>query len=349
VNNSRPLIAGSVTDVDGVLVGHHQRTGRGWRTGTTVILFPQGATCGVDVRGGGPGTRETDLLRPENLVEQVHGICLSGGSAYGLAAADGVMRFLEEQGVGFPVGPEPEQIVPIVPAAVIFDLGRGGRFANRPTADFGYAAASKAKPRHPAIGSVGAGTGARAGGLQGGVGSASCTLANGVTVSAIAVVNAVGSVINPRTALPWDVAGFKLAKPNRDERNQLALLTRPDTTQPAPLNTTIGVVVTDAALTKAECYKVASVAHDGLARSIRPAHTLFDGDTIFAAATGSRHLSEDATSTFHSRSSRAAQLSELAEAGAECFAAACVGAILSAESRDSSIAFRDVCPSAFGR
>jgi len=146
-----------LTDVPGILVGHRQRIGRGWQTGTTVVLAPAGAVAGVDVRGGGPGTHETDLLRPENLVQQVHGICLTGGSAYGLSAASGVMTFLEERSIGFPVGPEGVDVVPIVPAAVIYDLGRGGAFRNRPDADFGYRAARAARARPSGMGTIGAG------------------------------------------------------------------------------------------------------------------------------------------------------------------------------------------------
>ncbi|TFH21182.1 MAG: peptidase S58 family protein, partial [Acidimicrobiales bacterium] len=161
---------GSITDVPGIRVGHHQRSGRGWQTGTTVVFAPDGATPGVSVRGGGPGTRETDALRPENLVEQIHAICLTGGSAYGLAAADGVVGWLEEQGLGFPVGSplDPVGVVPVVPAAVVFDLGRGGNFSNRPNADFGRRAVTNARRAQRSWGSVGAGTGAKAGGLQGG-------------------------------------------------------------------------------------------------------------------------------------------------------------------------------------
>ena len=342
--NDRP--GGSLTDVPGVLVGHYQRRGRGWRTGTTVILTPGGATCGVDVRGGGPGTRETDLLRPENLVTQVHGVCLTGGSAYGLGAADGVMRWLESQGIGYPVGTEAYEIVPIVPAVVIFDLGRGGSFANRPDHTFGFNAAHRARRSRFATGAVGAATGAIAGGLQGGLGTASQRLSSGVTVAAIAVVNSVGTVINPRTALPWELAGVQLRKPNRDDRRRLSDLAKP---VHEPLNTTIGVVATTATLSKAECSKVAAVVHDGLSRAIRPAHTLFDGDTIFALATGQADLIETAAEEgFTSRSSRAAQLSEIAEAGAACFARACTQAIVFAQSsKDGLPAYRDLCPSAF--
>ena len=172
------LPVGSITDVAGIQVGHHQRIGRGWQTGTTVVHAPGGATPGVSVRGGGPGTRETDALRPENLVQTIHAICLTGGSAFGLAAADGVVAWLEERSLGFPVGDpdDPEGVVPVVPAAVIFDLGRAGRFDRRPTADFGRRAIAASRVRQRSWGAVGAGAGARAGGLQGGVGTASTTI-----------------------------------------------------------------------------------------------------------------------------------------------------------------------------
>ena len=195
----------SLTDVDGIRVGHAQRVGDGWLTGTTVVLAPpHGAVGGVDVRGGGPGTRETDLLDPRNLVERVHAVVLSGGSAFGLAAADGVMGRLARDGVGFPMG-GPGDVVPIVPGAVIFDLGRGGVFANRPGPAMGesaYDAATAAAPApgSPGQGCVGAGTGAVAGGLKGGVGTASAVLSDGSTIAALVVVNALGSSVDPA---PW--------------------------------------------------------------------------------------------------------------------------------------------------
>jgi L-aminopeptidase/D-esterase-like protein len=331
---------GCLTDVPGVLVGHHQRIGRGWQTGTTVVLAPEGAVAGVDVRGGGPGTHETDLLRPENLVQQVHGICLTGGSAYGLAAAGGVMALLEERHVGFPVGPNAEFVVPIVPAAVIYDLGRGGHFANRPDAEFGVRAARAARGRAVATGTVGAGTGARAGGLQGGVGTASTTLAGGVVVGALAVVNSAGHVIDGRSGVPWESAGFVLRRPAAAERD--ALRTHVRQARP-PLNTTIGVVATSAPLTKAECTKFAGVAHDGLARAIRPAHSMFDGDTVFALATGTAEPTP--AETPHAK---AALLDMIFEAGADCFAAASTRAVVDARSvRGGAPSYFDLCPSAF--
>ena len=349
---AQPTTYGSLTDVPGVLVGHYHRNGRGWRTGATVAIFPSGATCGVDVRGGGPGTRETDLLRPENLVQEVHGICLSGGSAFGLASADGVMHWLEQRHIGYSVGTDAHQIVPIVPAAVIFDLGRGGSFGHRPTAEFGYTAAARARRRPPKVGAVGAGIGTISAGLQGGVGTASRVLASGVVVAALAVVNSVGAVLNLKSGMPWDPDGFALRRPVRTERLALGQILSPPTDSPqngAPstLNTTVGIVATSAVLTKAECLKIAGVAHDGLARAIRPAHTLFDGDTIFAVALGPHRLHAAGDSGLHERASRAAQLSEIAEVGAQCFATACTAAILAAESVGGPPTYRDICPSAF--
>jgi L-aminopeptidase/D-esterase-like protein len=337
---------GSVLDVDGIGVGHHRRVGRGWQTGTSVIVCRSGAVPGVDVRGGGPGTRETDALRPENLVQRVHAVCLTGGSAYGLAAADGVMAELEADGLGFPIG---TGVVPVVPTAVIFDLGRGGRFANRPDADFGRRAARAALAgRTPsAWGSVGAGTGARSGGLQGGVGTASRRVAlpgelfddgigTEVTVAAIAVVNSNGSAIDPSTGLPWEPSGLRLRRPSAAERRaarEAATLGR----APA-LNTTIGVIVTDAALDKAEASKVASVAHDGMARAIRPAHSMTDGDTVFTLATGTRRLP--------SHPHRIGALNPLLGAAAHVFAAACTHAVVAATPVGDVPSWSSLCPSA---
>ena len=232
---------GSITDVAGVRVGHHQRSGRGWQTGTTVVFVPDGATPGVSVRGGGPGTRETDALRPENLVRTIHAVCLTGGSAFGLAAADGVVGWLEEQGSGSRSVPADRRlvgVVPVVPAAVIFDLGRGGDFENRPDAGFGRRAVARARRTQRSWGSVGAGTGARAGGLQGGVGTAGTivTIAGDiigtpgidaqVSVGAIAVVNANGSPIDPSSGLPWTTlrsgTGLDLRRPSAGDRRSAA-------------------------------------------------------------------------------------------------------------------------------
>ncbi|QQS24693.1 MAG: P1 family peptidase [Actinomycetota bacterium] len=340
---------GYLTDVPGVSVGHHQRCGRGWRTGTTVVLTPDGATGGVDVRGGGPGTRETDLLRPENLVQHVDGICLSGGSAYGLAAADGVVAHLATAGIGFSVGPDPAWVVPIVPAAVIFDLGRGGRFDARPDATFGLRAARRASRGPERVGAVGAGTGAVAGKLQGGVGSASATLADGTVVAALAVVNAAGAVIDPDSGLPWAAGGLGLRRPTRAERRELSdHLAAAGQAAAAQLNTTIGVVATSARLTKAECTKVAAVAHDGLARAIRPAHSLHDGDTVFALATGHGELTvPDTEAVYRSGKGRPALVDEVLAAGADVFERACALAVVTARRLPGGPpAYADLCPSA---
>jgi L-aminopeptidase/D-esterase-like protein len=306
--------------------------------------------AGVDVRGGAPGTRETDLLRPENLIERVHAICLSGGSAYGLAAADGVMHGLAERGIGFTVGDAPGWVVPIVPAAVIFDLGRGGRFDLRPDAEFGRRALEAATARAERSGAVGAGTGALAGGLQGGVGSSSVVSPTGVTVAALAVVNAAGSVVDPDTGLPWMLSTQRGPRLPADERRAVRafLVDRARRSTP-PANTTIGVVATDADLTKAECARLAGAAQDGLARVVRPAHSMHDGDTVFAIATSMRHAApiEAAPSpSFRASTSRAAHLNVLLALAADVFAAACTRALLTAQShRGGPPAVSDLAPS----
>jgi L-aminopeptidase/D-esterase-like protein len=281
--------ARGLTAVQGIKVGHHTLTGR--PTGCTVVLAPSGTTGGVDVRGGAPGTRETDLLDPVNSVQIVNAIVLSGGSAYGLDAAQGVVRYLEERNIGYPVGTN--GVVPIVPAAILFDLGFGGNPKIRPTADCGFQAAATASDAAVAEGNVGAGAGATVGkmgqgrSMKGGLGSASITLPNGLVVAALVAVNAVGDVIDPATGQV--VAGVRTedGKGLADARKLLrsgALMRR---TPPRPgENTTIGVVATNAKLTKVQAQKIAQMAHDGYARAISPVHTPGDGDTIFSLATG---------------------------------------------------------------
>ncbi len=279
------VLGGAITDVPGVRVGHAVHALR--PTGCTVVLSEAGAVGGVDVRGAAPGTRETDLLDPVNLVDQVHAVLLSGGSAFGLDAAGGVVRWLEERGIGYKAGPA---VVPIVPAAILFDLGVGDHRI-RPDAALGYAACVAASGEAPAEGSVGAGAGATVGKLfgmgramKGGVGTASARLGR-VTVGAIVAVNAVGDVIDPATGAV--VAGAREAD-GRLGAGAVAAILRgegPASLQ-AGMATTIGVVATDAVLTKAQAKKLAQLAHDGLARSIEPSHTMFDGDTMFALATG---------------------------------------------------------------
>lgn len=307
------------------------------------MIAPDGAVAAVDVRGGGPGTRETEALRPGNLVEEIFGICLSGGSAYGLAAADGVMAHLEQRRLGFVVG---DGVVPVVPAAVIFDLGRGGEFANRPDAEFGRRAARSARPAPFARGAVGAGTGARSSGLQGGVGTASTLVDVGwapCRVAALVVVNSAGSAFDRSTGLPWE-APRALRRPSAAERKALASALSPTS---VPLNTTIGVVATDALLTRPEAERLAMAAHDGLARAVRPAHGLTDGDTIFALSTGAHTLPPDDRSFVRDAPGRTTGLSRLAAAAADVFAAGCADAVLSATSIGDAPAYRDLCPSAF--
>lgn len=325
--------------IDGFEIGQHTADGEGWLTGTTVLLARDGAVGGVDVRGGGPGTRETDLLDPSALVERVHAVLLTGGSAYGLAAADGVMAGLEELGVGLPVGPGPGEVVPIVPGAVIFDLGRGGTFRNRPDAVFGRGALAAVSGDDPARGCVGAGTGATCGGLKGGVGWAETTLPTGVRVGALSVVNAAGSAVDPETGRLWADRSGRLAAPTAVEREALERA-RGDRTP--SLNTTIGVVLTDATVTKAQARKVAAVAHDGLARAIAPVHSMSDGDTIFCLASGRRPLSAQAQVGW---ATTVPAFNVLLEAAADVFTAACLDALLQAEGRGRWRSYGEVAPS----
>lgn len=321
--------------IDGFAIGHHTADADGWLTGSTVVLATDGAVGGVDVRGGGPGTRETDLLRPGTLVERVDAVLLTGGSAYGLAAADGVMAGLAEQGIGFPIGPQPGQVVPIVPAAVIFDLGRGGDFAHRPTAEFGRLALAAALGEDPACGSVGAGTGAKCGGLKGGFGYAELELAGGVRVAAAVVVNAAGSAIDPYDGRLWADRHRRLAAPTAAEREALR---RAETAGAPALNTTIGVILTDATLTKAEAGKVAAVAHDGLARAVRPVHSMTDGDTIFCLASGRRPGEADPRAALDG-------LNALLAGAADAFTNACRVALVSATGRREWRSYTEVAPS----
>lgn len=276
---------GSITDVAGIKVGHFTDSRR--PTGCTVILCEDGATGGVDVRGSAPGTRETDLLDPKNLVQQVHAIVLSGGSAFGLETATGVVRWLEERGIGYDVGVAK---VPIVPAAILFDLTVGDAKI-RPDAEAGYKACKAASANAPAEGNVGAGAGATVGkmfggkrAMKGGIGTASIKL-DGLIVGAIVAVNAVGDVIDPTTGKL--IAGARTAD-GKKLAGTMAGILRGEALPPmlGGTNTTIGLVATDAKLDKAQAQKVAQMAHDGLARTINPAHTMFDGDTIFTVATG---------------------------------------------------------------
>jgi L-aminopeptidase/D-esterase-like protein len=269
----------AITDIRGIEVGHAQDERA--LTGCTVILCRKGAVAGVDVRGGAPGTRETDVLDPINLVEKVHAIVLAGGSAFGLDAATGVVRYLEEKNIGFDTGVAK---VPIVPSAILYDLNLG-RADVRPDAAMGYQAAASASSDRPADGNVGAGTGASVGKILGleramkaGVGTASINLTETV-IGALVAVNPFGDVIDPNTGKM--IAGVRSG-------TTLQKMKRIQTRSAPTSNTVIGVIATNAKLTKAQATKVAQMAQDGIARTIRPAHTMYDGDTIFTLATGEK-------------------------------------------------------------
>lgn len=346
----RPGPHNDLTDVDGIRVGHAQRVGDGALTGTTVVLGPAGGmVTAVDVRGGGPATRETDALVPGSLVPTIEAVVLTGGSAYGLDAVGGVVAWLAEQHRGVPVGPEPGHVVPVVPAAALFDLVRGGDFAARPDRDLGWNAATAADAGPVDQGNSGAGTGAVAGGLKGGVGSASTVLSSGVVVAALVAVNAHGSPRDPATgALRGASVGlsdeFSARVPTPDEHERaearLAQLSSPTT---RPLNTTIGVVATTADLDRAEAHRVAVAAHDGLPRALAPVHTLYDGDTLFSTATGTTPLPPDPMR-------RIPALAELHATAADTVTRAVVHAVLAAESVASPggeyLCYRDLYPEA---
>jgi L-aminopeptidase/D-esterase-like protein len=274
----------SITDVPGLKVGHFTRSDSGYRSGTTVIRTEQGATAGYSQMGGAPGTKETDLLKPGGQVRAVQAIVLSGGSAFGLDAATGVMQWMEERNFGVRVG---GGVVPIVPAAILMDLGRGGEFKKRPDASFGYKAADAASTAPVKSGRIGMGMGA-----GWGMGTASVKLSNGYTVAAIVGLNPAGSPLDPRTCLPLGLflelgTEFNVVQP-RAEECQAAATGRggpEDGSDNAPRNTTIALVATDAPLFDLEAGRMAEIANAGLARSIRPIHGIGDGDTVFGMAT----------------------------------------------------------------
>ncbi len=319
MRTAHPLEApcGAITDVPGIEVGHWTDPRR--PTGCTVVMARDAAVAGVDVRGAAPGTRETDLLSPTNTVQQVHAVLLAGGSAFGLDAASGVVRWLDERGIGLDVGPAR---VPIVPAAVLFDLLVGDARI-RPDAAAGFAACEAASRTAPQEGNVGAGAGACVGkifgharAMKGGIGTASVTV-GGVTVGALIACNALGDVVDPDTGRV--LAGARTADGQSLMDSRRALLAGE---APIPIlagtNTTIGVVATDARLSKAQATRLAQVAHDGLARAINPVHTVADGDTLFALATG--------------RAASHPGMMVLATMAAEAVARATVRAVLAAES-----------------
>jgi putative pantetheine hydrolase len=333
-----------LTDVAGLRVGHRQRKGRGWLTGTTVVLAPPATMGSIDVRGGGPATRESDAFSPTTLVQRVDAVCLSGGSAFGLAAADGVMGWLAERNVGLSVGPQPAHVVPIVGGASLFDLGEGGTWGNRPDASWGAAAAQAASARRIVQGSAGVGTGARTGlgvgtPMKGGIGSASVVLDDGVTVAALVAANPGGSVVDPATGVLYGI-GFGLdgefAHIARPKRAEAAAPWPPaGDHRRAAGNTVLAVVATNARLTKSEAYRLAVAGHDGMARAIRPVHGMGDGDVVFALATGASELPVDT-----------ARLNRLMAAAADTVTRSIVHAVLAATGVAGLPAYLDRYPSA---
>ncbi len=315
----------SITDVPGLKVGTYTRSDSGYRTGTTVIRTEKGATAGYSQMGGAPGTKETDLLKPGGFVRAVHAIVLGGGSAYGLDAATGVMRWMEEHGFGVPIGTF--GVVPIVPAAILMDLGRGGDFKKRPDAEFGYKAAEAATADPVKSGRTGMGMGA-----GWGMGTASVKLSNGYTVAAIVGLNPAGSPIDPRTCLPYGVflelgKEFNIVQPSKAEcaRAGTGVGGPNDGSDNAPTNTTIALVATDAPLEDLEAERMAVIANAGLARSIRPIHGIGDGDTVFGMAT---------TAPTHTLTN--ADLQAIFDAGADVLGRAVVHAVLDSKQVGSS-------------
>jgi L-aminopeptidase/D-esterase-like protein len=285
----------------------------------------------VDVRGSAPGTRETALLQPQNLVDRVQAIVFAGGSVYGLAAADGVVRWLAERGLGFPVGSD--LVAPIVPAAVLFDLGRGKNPIPDINGAWGRDACGSASEGLFDLGTVGAGTGALAGGIKGGVGTASLRIEQDFLVAALAVVNAWGSAVDPSTGRFWEIGREVDGEFAPDGHRSVRL---PQPTRGAPMeNTTLAVVAVNADLSAAQALKVAQMAHNGLARAVRPSHTMLDGDTVFCLALGRQRLSEK-------REEAVLEINALGEAAADCLSRSIIRAVLGASSLGGMTAFRDL-------
>ncbi|MBB2987198.1 P1 family peptidase [Terracoccus luteus] len=329
----------AVTDVPGVQVGQVQNRTSPFLTGTSVLYFPTMAVASVDQRGGAPATKETDLLSPLNSNPGVNAVQLGGSSMYGLSATDGIIRWLEDRGEGVPLGSV--GVAPIVPAADIYDLGRGGDIKARTGPEWGYVAASNVAGAAVRQGAFGGGTGARAGGLKGGVGTASVYLGDGIYVGAVVVVNSAGSPVDPKTCqllgaqfgIGDEFAGLKA--PTQAECQTVASAAKSD-----DLNTTIAVVVTNAPLEKAAAQRMSGNAHDGMARAIRPIHTLADGDTVFAVSTGQGEplrINDPADSR---------QLNAIFGAGADTLSRAIAKAMLSADSVGGITSYCDRYPSA---
>ena len=328
----KPVSTCDVTDISGISAGHY--TDFDSLCGVTVVLCPVGAVTGVDVRGSAPATRETDLLNPLHMVQKTYGITLSGGSVFGLSAADGVVRWLAGKGAGFPL--EKGFVAPIVPAACIYDLGRGALFVPTISAEWGMKACENASSRKLEMGVTGAGTGALSGGIKGGIGVFGYTYPNGIKIAAVMVVNSFGSAINPETGLFWE-------KPVGLD-SELPVVLKPSAREGTDVNgamknTTIGVVITNAALTKSQATKVAGLAQNGIARAIRPAHTYFDGDAVFVMATGEVPL--PCIPGFFDFP-EAAAINKLGEAAAVVTSQAVVSAVLNAESVNGFTAYKDL-------
>lgn len=323
----------SILDIEGLMVGHY--TDINAMSGVTAIICTEGAVASVDVRGSAPGTRETDLLDPVNLVEKVQGIILSGGSVFGLAASDGAVRWMAEKGFGIQLGGS--HVAPIVPGATLYDLGRGRDFVPSINSEWGRKACDNAEGNSLACGCVGAGVGAISGGIKGGVGTASLSLDNGIIVAAIVAVNSLGSVINPMSGRPWEF-GLEI-NGEFGYQGKRAVKVPPAEGHLMVENTTIGVVATDANLSKVQALKIAQMAHDGMARAIRPSHTMFDGDTVFCLATCKKQVPES-RGVFPYPKANA--INELGDAAANCMSRAIIKGVLSAESLGGITAFCDL-------
>jgi L-aminopeptidase/D-esterase-like protein len=329
----------AITDVPGIQVGQVQSTQAPYLTGTTVVYTQKMTVTGVDQRGGAPATKETDLLDPLNSNPGVNAVMLGGSSMYGLAAADGIIRWLEDRGEGIRLG---TGVAPIVPAADILDLGRGGDFKARTTPEWGYLAAEAASSGPVREGVAGGGTGARSGGMKGGVGTASVTLANGIVVGALVVVNSAGSPVDPRDCSLF-AARYELDHEFQGLKTPKASECHPAAAAEAPaMNTTIAVVATNAPLEKAAATRMAGNSHDGMARAISPIHTLGDGDTVFAMSTGT------GTPLRVNNPADSSQLNQVFNAAADTLARAIGHAMLAATTVGTTKSYCDRYPSACG-
>lgn len=323
----------ALIDVEGILVGNY--TDKEAVSGVTVVVCPMGAVAGVDVRGSGPCSRETDLLSPQNLIQKIQAVVISGGSVYGLATADGVVQWLAQKGLGFPL--DDKHVAPIVPAAALYDLGFGRQFVPPIDAEWGRQACEAASTEPFPTGCVGAGTGAISAGIKGGLGTASLVMDSGITVAALVAVNSHGTIVNPKTGRIWEQS-LEIDE-EFGETAKRSVKMPPMPAYRAGQNTTIGIIATDAALAKVHALKIAQMAHDGMARAIRPAHTMFEGDTIFCLSTGQKKLPEASGAYIDPQ---ALHLSELGHAAADCLSRAIIHGILSARSMAGMTAFNDL-------